>query len=70
MTIENTNKAGIYTEDKQVILNHLKQSAQRLVKAKFNGSATMAMTCLNMASQLEEVESEPKPEPQKRPAKK
>lgn len=58
--------ADIYTEDKKVILNHLKQSASRLMKTKFDGSATMAVNCLTMASELEKVESEPKPEPKKR----
>lgn len=68
-TQDEAKKAGIYTEDKQVILNHLKQSASRLMKAKYNGSAGHAMTLLNIATELETVESEPKPEPKPRAKK-
>lgn len=63
---EKLKMVAIYTEDKQVILNHLKQASARLMKAKYDGSAKHAMSCLQMATELEAIESEPKPEPKVR----
>lgn len=60
--MENTEiKGKMYTEDRDVVRNHLMQSAKRLMSAKIEGSATMAMNCLKMAEFLDTVETEPKP---------